>query len=139
MYLVDTNVLSESTKVSPDARILSWLQSNEPLLRISVISLGEIHYGIELLASGRKKNALRNWLAKLRTAFAESLVPFDEPVALRWGALKADLDRRGRKLPAVDSLLVATALQHDLTLVTTNTKDFLGSGVQLLDPITGGN
>lgn len=137
MYLVDTNVLSESTKVSPDARILSWLQSNEPLLRISVISLGEIHYGIELLASGRKKNALRNWLAKLRTAFAESLVPFDEPVALRWGALKADLDRRGRKLPAVDSLLVATALQHDLTLVTTNTKDFLGSGVQMLDPITG--
>ena len=137
MYLVDTNVLSDSTKVSPNASILSWMEVNESSVRISVISLGEIHYGIELLADGRKKNRLRNWLAQLRTGYAESVIPLDEAVALRWGALKADLDCRGRKLPAVDSLLVATALEHDLTLVTTNPKDFRGSGVKLFNPALG--
>jgi toxin FitB len=112
MYLVDTNVLSESTKLSPDARILSWWEDNERLIRISVVSIGEIHYGIELLDKGRKQTELRKWFEVLRTRFAESILPFDDAVALKWGSLKASLDRQGRKLPAIDSLLAATATWH---------------------------
>ncbi len=135
MYLVDTNVLCELTKVAPNAQVLSWLETNESLIRISVLSLGEIHYGIELLGNGQKQADLRKWLGVLRTQFAESILPLNNAVALRWGSLKAALDQRGRKLPAIDSLLAATAMEHGLTLVTANTKDFLHSGVKLLNPM----
>jgi toxin FitB len=77
MYLVDTNILSESTKVAPDANVLVWLEANEPLMRISTVSIGEIHYGIELLANGKKQTELRKWLGVLRTRFAESILPVD--------------------------------------------------------------
>ena len=114
--------------------MLSWLGAHEPLIRISVVSIGEIHYGIELLAGGKKQTDLRKWLDVLRRKFAESILPVDDSVALRWGSMKASLDQRGRKLPMVDSLLAATALEHRLTLVTANTRDFLHSGVKLLNP-----
>jgi predicted nucleic acid-binding protein len=134
MFLVDTNILSEMTKAVPNAAVLAWLNANEPLIQISSVTIGEIHYGIELLATGKKQTELRRWLNILRNRFAGCILPFDDSVALRWGSLKASLDRRGHKLPVVDSLLSATALEHDLTLVTANTKDFLHSGVKLLDP-----
>ena len=103
-------------------------------MRISAVSIGEIHYGIELLPDGRKRSELRKWLRDVRNTYAESILPVDDPVALRWGILKAYLDQRGRKMPMIDSLLAATAQEHNLTLVTANTKDFIFSGVKLLNP-----
>jgi predicted nucleic acid-binding protein len=134
MYLADTNILSEATKPAPDRRIVEWLESHEELIRVSAVTIGEIHYGIELLADGRKKADLRKWLLGLRNTFASSVLPVDDQVALSWAVLRASLDRRGRKIPVVDSLLAATALQHNLTLVTANTGDFITSGAKLLDP-----
>jgi predicted nucleic acid-binding protein len=134
MFLVDTNILSESTKPSPNSRIIAWMEANESLLRISTISLGEIHYGIERLARGRKQSDLRKWLRVLRATYTASILPVDGPVALRWGKLRATSERQGRKMPAVDSLLAATALQHKLTLVTVNTKDFHAPGLKVLNP-----
>lgn len=134
MYLADTNILSEATKPAPDRRTVEWLESHEALIRISAVTIGEIHYGIELLADGRKKAVLRKWLLVLRGKYAGSILPVEEQVALRWAALNASLDRRGSKIPVVDSLLAATALHHNLTLVTANTRDFVSSGVKLLDP-----
>jgi len=131
MYLLDTDILSESTKAAPHAGILAWLEANELSIRISSVSIGEIHCGIEL-ANGKKQTDLRKWFEIFREKFAESILPVDDPVSLRWGSLRAALDRRGGKLPVVDSLLAATALKHDLTLVTANSKDFLNSGVKLL-------
>jgi toxin FitB len=134
MYLADTNILSEATKTVPDRRIIEWLESHEILIQVSAVTIGEIHYGIELLADGRKKAGLRRWLSVLRGTFAGSILPVDDQVALRWAVLKASLDRRGSKMPVVDSLLAATALHHNLVLVTANTKDFVASGVKLLSP-----
>ena len=134
MYLVDTNVLSESTKPVPDERVLEWLETHEPLVRVSVISLGEIHYGIELLTAGRKQSDLRKWLKELRATFADSTLPVDDSVALRWGALKASGDRHGKKMPVIDSLLAATALEHGMTIVTADTGDFIHSGARVLNP-----
>ena len=134
MFLVDTNILSESTKAAPNPRIISWIEANESSLRISTVSLGEIHYGIELLAGGRKQSILRKWLRVLRARYAGSILPVDDLVALRWGELRAAEEKRGQKMPVVDSLLAATALQHDLTLVTGNTKDFQAPGLKLLNP-----
>jgi predicted nucleic acid-binding protein len=135
MFLVDTDILSESTKAAPNAGVLSWIETNEPAIRISSISLGEIQYGIELLDAGRKQAELRKWLQSLRDTYADSIIPIDDLVGLRWGELKADLEKRGRKMPVVDSLLAATAMEHHLTLVTSNTRDFLHSGVRLLNPV----
>ena len=134
MYLVDTNVLSESTKPVPDERVLEWLETHEPSVRVSVISLGEIHYGIELLTAGRKQSDLRKWLRELRATFADSTLPVDDSVALRWGVLKASGDRHGKKMPVIDSLLAATALEHGLTIVTANTGGFVHSGARVLNP-----
>lgn len=134
MYLADTNILSEATKAAPDRRIVEWLESHESAIRVSALTIGEIHYGIELLADGRKKAGLRRWLRVLRGTFAGSILPVDDQVALRWAVLKASLDRRGSKMPVVDSLLAATALHHNLVLVTANAKDFIASGVKLLNP-----
>jgi toxin FitB len=135
MYLVDTNILCESMKASPAAKVLSWLEANEPLIGISTFSIGEIHYGIELLANGKRQTELRKWLGTLRTRFAESIIPFDGAVAVKWGSLRAALDQHGHKMPVVDGLLAATALEHGLILVTANTKDFIRSGVKLLNPM----
>jgi hypothetical protein len=134
MFLVDTNILSDSTKPTRNPQIVAWLRKNEPLLYVSVITLGEIHHGIELLADGRKKGELRKWFQDLRQAFSGSILPIDEAVATRWGDLIAQLEKRGRKIPVIDALLAATALEHGLTLVTGNTKDFLPSGVKTYKP-----
>jgi predicted nucleic acid-binding protein len=134
MFLVDTNILSDSTKPASNPQIVAWLRKNEPLLYVSVISLGEIHRGIELLAEGRKKAELRKWFVDLRHAFSDSILPIDEPVVMRWGEMIAQLEKRGRKIPVIDGLLAATALEHGLTVVTANTKDFVPSGVRTYKP-----
>lgn len=134
MYLVDTNILCDDSKPAPDARITDWVRKNEPLIYISAVTLGEIQRGIAYLDEGAKKRKLTEWLEALRLAFSEAILPVDEPVALRWGLLTGELKKRGRSLPIIDSLLAATALERNLTLVTANTKDFISSGVKLLDP-----
>jgi len=134
MYLVDTNILSESTKPVPDERVIEWLGTHEPSVRISVITLGEIHYGVELLTAGRKQSELRRWFRELRAIFANSILAVNDSVALRWGALKASGDQLGKKMPLIDSLLAATALEHDLTIVTANTEDFLHCGARVFNP-----
>jgi toxin FitB len=134
MYLVDTNILCDDSKPAPDARIGDWVRKNEALIYVSAVTLGEIQRGIAYLDEGAKKRKLREWLQALRLVFSEAILPVDEQVALRWGLLTGELKKRGRIIPVIDSLLAATALEHNLTLVTANTKDFISSGVKLLNP-----
>ena len=96
------------------------------------MSLGEIRKGIEGVADPAFRQALTDWLeVELPNYFVGRLLGIDEAVADRWGRVQA---RAGRTLPVIDGLLAATALQHDLTLVTRNVKDFAGLGVQLVNP-----
>ncbi|WP_037078292.1 type II toxin-antitoxin system VapC family toxin [Neorhizobium vignae] len=136
--LLDTNVLSEVTKPRPEAHVLEWLDGlDEDRAFISVVSIAEIRRGVALMDTGRKRDALAEWLARdLPHRFEHRVIPVDEPVALAWGDLMGLAKRSGRGLASMDGLIAATAIAHDLTLVTRNTKDFEGFGIEIIDPWT---
>ena len=136
-FLLDTNVLSEfKRRTAPDSRVAGWLREADPdLLWASVLSLGEIRKGIERLAAGHRRTELDQWLERdLAHWFEHRLLPITGAIAQRWGTLAARAMERGTPLPNVDGLIAATALDHQLTLVTRNVRDFSALGVELLNP-----
>lgn len=132
-YLVDTNVLSELRRRRPNAAVAHWVAARPPAtLYLSVLTLGEIRKGIEGVADAPRRQRLLDWLQlELPAFFAGRLLPVDEAVADRWGRLLA---LAARPLPAIDSLLAATALTYDLVLVTRNLRDFARLPVRVFDP-----
>ncbi|WP_376702327.1 type II toxin-antitoxin system VapC family toxin [Mesorhizobium sp. ISC25] len=136
--LLDTNILSEVTRPTPDARVLEWLDGlDEDRSFISVVSIAEIRRGVALMDEGRKREALAEWLARdLPQRFEQRVLPVDEPVALAWGDLMGLAKRRGRGLSSMNGLIAATAIAQELTLATHNMKDFEGFGIELVDPWT---
>ena len=113
-----------------------WLRAQPPLdLALSVLTLGEVRRGIELLPVGRRRAVLENWVTKqLPTQFQGRVLPVDEAVAIAWGQLSARSKTSGRPLALVDGLLLATASVHGLTLVTRNEADCAARGVPLFNP-----
>jgi predicted nucleic acid-binding protein len=134
--LLDTNVLSEFSRTgAPDHQVDQWLGSQpEESLFASVLTFAEILRGIELLPAGKRRTQLEEWLTDLQTAFAARLLPVTKAIADRWAILSAQAQLRGRPLANIDGLLAATALEHDLILVTRNVKHFAESGVKLFNP-----
>jgi predicted nucleic acid-binding protein len=136
-FLIDTNVLSEYNRPgNPNVGVKRWLETTDRESQyVSVITLAEIQKGIELLVEGKRRSQLRQWLEQdLEAWFSGRILPVDRQVAGRWAALLAVGARTGRSLPAVDSLIAATALVYDLTIVTRNTRDFEGIGATILNP-----
>lgn len=131
-WLVDANVLSEPTKPVPNPRVIAWLSANESSLVVDPIVLGELEIGILALPTGRKRSRLEQWFESLVQTI--DCLPWDAPVSRRWARLVIALKRRGRTLPLLDSMIAATALEHDLTLATRNVGDFKRAGVKVLDP-----
>lgn len=134
--LLDTNVLSEVTKPSPDEGVLRWIHGlDEDRTFISIVSIAEIRRGVALMDSGRKRDALGEWLAHdLPQRFENRIIPVEGAVALAWGDLMALAKQSGRGLASMDGLIAATAVAHQLTLATRNTKDFEGFGVDIINP-----
>jgi predicted nucleic acid-binding protein len=132
-YLLDTNVISETVRRQQDQRVITWLdQIPTEALFISVLTLGEIRKGIERHTDKKRREKLRLWLDHELTAWFEGrILPIDIPVADRWGRLLAEV---GRPVPAIDSLLAATALHFELRLVTRNAKDFDYPGLEVINP-----
>lgn len=134
-YLLDTNVASETRKGRrANAGVLGWLESVEDAdLFLSVLVPGEIRKGVEQARSSdpEKARALESWLAGLERKYSNRVLPVTATVADRWGRLSAM-----RPLAVVDGLLAATALVHDMTLVTRNVNDVAHTGVKLLNPFT---
>jgi len=132
-YLLDTNVLSELRKgARMNAKVRQWAASTVRSRHlISVLSMGEIRKGIELLRakSPAQCPAFERWLAHLQLHYDRDILPISDEVADRWGRLMAI-----RTLPVTDGLIAATALVHDLTVVTRNVDDFTASGVKLINP-----
>ena len=135
-YLLDTCVISEYTKKHPEQSVLEWVANCvESDLFLSVLTIGEIKRGIERLSESERKTTLQSWLNDdLQTRFGHRLVDVDADVMLTWGALMAQLEKIGRILPFANSLIAATALRHNLILVTRNVSDFDGAGVQIINP-----
>lgn len=135
-YLVDTNIPSEFTHDQPDIRVANFIRgAGQGNLFLSVITIGEICKGIDLLPVSQKRTGLQEWLEiDVRAWFAGRIFPVTEAVAERWGHLAASMRKQGITLAIMDGLIAATALEHGLTLVTRNVKDFAGLGVDLLNP-----
>jgi toxin FitB len=135
-YLLDTNVLAEPARPQPDAVVVAWLEARLTLeLAISVLTLGEIEKGVQLLPTGPKRERLAEWLAaELPQQFTGRILAVDERISREWGRLTAEGRRAGRELPVTDGLLLATAAGHRLTFVTRNERDCTGRGVPVLNP-----
>lgn len=130
MYLLDTNIISEARRGTPQA--VSWLRSVNPLaVHLSVLTLGEIMRGIALKQKTDPKAAdrLKEWLRSIRHDHADRILPLTDAIAVEWGRI-APIRPRGD----VDGLIAATAIVHDLILVTRNVKDFDDTGATLVNP-----
>jgi predicted nucleic acid-binding protein len=131
-YLIDANVLSEPTKPAPDRKVIDWLSANERNLVVDSIILGELCIGILALAPGRKRRQLEQWF----TALMETIecLPWDAATSQCWAGLVVELKQQGKTMPLLDGMIAATALQHDLTVATRNTRDFKKAGLKVFDP-----
>ncbi len=133
--LLDTCALSELRK--PDGhrsvrRAVDEIADDD--LYISVVSIGEIAKGIELLEGGRRKRALQSWIQTLERDYADRLLPVDLEAAHIWGELTAAAQKRGRTISAGDGLIAATARRHGLHIMTRNIADFEPTGAMLINP-----
>jgi predicted nucleic acid-binding protein len=137
-FLLDTNVISELVKVKPEPRVTKWIEAtDETLLYLSVLTLGEIRKGIASLSHSRRRAALEAWLDHdLALRFSDRILPIDQPVADRWGRIAGSAAARKSPLPVIDGLFAATAQHHNLTLVTRNTRDIATTGVPAFNPWT---
>jgi predicted nucleic acid-binding protein len=131
-YLVDANVLSEATKPRPDVRVVEWLRRNERSIVVDPIILGEVRFGILLLARGARRTELESWFEQGVNRI--QCIAWDAAMGRCWAQLLANLRRSGRPMSLKDSLIAATALAHELALVTLNQRDFQPAQVQLVDP-----
>ena len=137
-FLLDTNVISELVKANPEPEVTRWIENtDETLLYLSVLTLGEIRKGISFLPQSRRRVALEAWLDHdLSLRFSDRILPVDKQVADRWGRIAGSAAAKKSPLPVIDGLFAATAQHHNLTLVTRNTRDIAAAGVPAFDPWT---
>lgn len=132
-YLVDANVLTEPTKIQPSPIVMEWLAAHDNHLLVNPIILGEVEYGIRLLPRGKKRTRLQAWFSGGVKRL--NCVPIDLATAEHWSTILADPKGRGRVMPAKDSLIAATAIQHHLVVATRNILDFQQTGVPTVNPV----
>jgi hypothetical protein len=136
-FLLDTNVLSEfNRRGEPDQRVKHWLETADTeSLYASVLTLGAVRFGVELLPPSRRRAQLEQWVDReLPEWFEGRILHVDQPIADRWGLLRAQAQMKGRPLSVVDALLAATALQHNLTIASRNVSDFSVAGLTVVNP-----
>ncbi|GIE96980.1 type II toxin-antitoxin system VapC family toxin [Paractinoplanes rishiriensis] len=133
-FLLDTNVISEPRKASPDPRVLAWLRRQSDAgaeMYLSSLVVGEVRKGIEQVRprAPRQAEALEAWLAGLIGVYGDRILPVSAAVADEWGRLTA-----AARPPTIDGLIAATAKVHRLTLATRNIADVAGTGVPVVNP-----
>lgn len=136
-FLLDTNIISELLRPKPEPKVVEWVEAtNEELIFLSVLTIGEIRKGINLHPDAGRRAKLEAWLAsEVRARFEDRILPIDEAIAARWGLLTARARiGKNHKLPVIDGLLAATAQHRDLILVTRSIDDVAPTGVQLFNP-----
>jgi predicted nucleic acid-binding protein len=134
--LLDTNVVSELVARRPDPGVISWVESQDPEgIFLSVVTIGELNRGIQKLPDTSRKRRLANWLTgDLLIRFRDRILPLDISVMMAWGSMVARIEAAGQKIPAIDSLLAATAAHYGLSLATRNVRDFKQVGIAIVNP-----
>lgn len=135
-YLLDTCLISELSKSKPDKKVVDWvLSENETGFYVSVLTFGELHKGIEKLPESKKKEELRIWIeGELKDRFQNRIIGIDMRVSILWGKIQCIAEKKGKPMPAIDSLIAATGIAHGLIVVTCNVSDMEQSGVRLFNP-----
>lgn len=138
IYLLDTNVVSELMRPTPDERVAEWLHKmDEDEACISVVTIGELRRGVNMLAAGRRRTALESWLhTDLQLRFEKRTIDVTRDIANAWGEVMAQARRSGFGLNTLDAYIAATVIVHSQTLVTRNTKDFARLNLALINPWT---
>jgi predicted nucleic acid-binding protein len=135
-YLLDTCVISELVKKEPRPAVIRWMDTgDESRMYLSVLTLGELIKGITKLPEGDKREKLHSWVSNdLVLRFGHRLVEIDAEIARAWGTLLGEAERRGEKLPVVDSLIAVSANVHDLIVVTRNVQDMERCQAKVFNP-----
>jgi predicted nucleic acid-binding protein len=129
-YLLDTNIISNVTKPTPSAPLLTWMaEQTDSNLFISALTVAEIRRGLLEKPAGKKRAVLETWFTGPegpQALFAGRVLPFDEKAGLIWARLMADGTAKGRPRSALDMIVAAIAEANDCVVVTDNEKDFIG-------------
>lgn len=138
-YLLDTCVISELVKKEPNPAVIRWLEGcDESMIYMSVLTIGELMKGIAKLADGDRRERLQSWVTNdLAVRFEPRLLEIDTEVAWAWGMMLGEAERRGEKLPVIDSLIAATANVHNLIVVTRNVQDMVRCQAKVFNPWEG--
>jgi predicted nucleic acid-binding protein len=134
-YLLDTCAISELLKAKPKKDVVEWIEGcDEDSIFLSVLTLGEIQKGISKLTDERKRAKIQRWLdTDLRERFSDRILSVSEDVALTWGTVEGEAEAKGDPIPAIDGLIGATAIAHNLTVVTRNVDDIAAAGARVLN------
>lgn len=134
-YLLDTCVISEMVKPSPDKKLIRWVE-NEPStsLFLSVITIGEIRKGLSKLPASRKKEKLTIWLNTLLEEYSDRILAIDLTVAENWGEMQGRAEKEGVGMPSIDGLIAAITYTNNMTLVTRNETDFISANIPIINP-----
>ena len=133
-FLLDTCLFSEFKKPQPEPKVIDWLSGQiEETLFLSVITIGEIQKGISGLVPSKKRTDLENWLQSLIIRYYGRILSLGIDEIMFWGETIDKLEKKGRVLPFMDSLIAATALKHNLVVITKNEADFKNTGVKILN------
>jgi predicted nucleic acid-binding protein len=135
-FLLDTNIPSEIIRTRPDPRVTAWVVAQGvTMLYLIVVTIGELRKGITILQESKRRSQLLEWLQNdLMRLFAGRILPVTQAIADRWGVLSGQRQIAGRPLSMADGILAATTLEHGLTLVTRNVKDYENLGLSIHDP-----
>jgi predicted nucleic acid-binding protein len=133
-WLIDTDVLSERTRKTPNEKVLSWLQANASEIYTSTHVIGELEAGICALEEGAKRRALQLWLNRLIEAMEGRIISFNTAVAIVWGQQESEFAAKGCPMPMPDSFIAATARRHNLIIVTRNIADYDRPGLRTFNP-----
>jgi len=138
-YVIDTCVISELSARRPSEAVAQWFGSvSDEDLYLSAITIGELNKGVyKLSADDPQRERLEKWLDAVRAAFHGRILQFDDEIAMGWGQLLGESIRVGKTRPATDAQIAATALHYGMTLVTRNVRDFLHTGVNVVNPFDG--
>jgi hypothetical protein len=133
-WLIDTDVLSEATKKTPNPRVLRWIEQHASEIYTSSHVVAELQAGICGLTDGAKKRSLQQWLNRLLESMEGRILNFNISVATIWGQQEAEFAAKACPMPMPDSFIAATARRHNLTIVTRNIADYKRPGIKVMNP-----
>ena len=132
-WLVDTDVLSQLAKRQPERKVVIWLEEQRSKLYTSSIVIAQVSYWIRT-KTGAQRHQLQSWLSGVLDAMPGRVLGFNVSTAICWAELWTELERKGQRMPIEDSYIAATAIRHNLTIVTGNDRDFVRPGLKVFNP-----